>query len=60
MGNPVSPSLSLSLFIGSGVFVGMLGVAYFADIHHLAYYIVIQIFVGVFEVTDSYKTSNYT
>uniref|UniRef100_A0A1X7UQD1 Major facilitator superfamily (MFS) profile domain-containing protein n=1 Tax=Amphimedon queenslandica TaxID=400682 RepID=A0A1X7UQD1_AMPQE len=37
--------------IGSGVFVGMLGVAYFADIHHLAYYIVIQIFVGVFEST---------
>ena len=36
--------------IGSGVFVGLLGVAYYAEIHHLAYFIVVQIFVGIFEV----------
>ena len=36
---------------GSGVFVGLLGVAYFAEIHHIAYFIVVQIFVGVFEVS---------
>ena len=36
---------------GSGIFVGLLGVAYYAEIHHIAYFIVIQIFVGVFEVS---------
>ena len=36
---------------GSGVFVGLLGVAYYAEIHHIAYFIVVQIFVGVFEVS---------
>lgn len=38
-------------YVGSGVFVGLLGVAYFADIHHIAYFVVVQIFVGVFEVS---------
>ena len=33
------------------MFVGLLGVAYFADIHHIAYFIVVQIFVGAFEVS---------
>ena len=37
---------------GSGVFVGLLGVAYYAEIHHIAYFIVVQIFVGVFEVSS--------
>ena len=35
---------------GSGFFVGLLGIAYYAQIHHIAYFIVVQIFVGVFEV----------
>ena len=39
--------------LGSGVFVGLLGVAYFADIHHLAYYVVVQVFVGIFEVKNN-------
>ena len=38
------------LYSGSGVFVGLLGVAYYAQIHHIAYFVVVQIFVGVFEV----------
>ena len=37
--------------VGSGVFVGLLGVAYYAEVHHIAYFIVVQIFVGVFEVS---------
>lgn len=36
--------------IGSGVFVGLLGVAYYAQIHSITYFILIQIGVGVFEV----------
>ena len=39
---------------GSGVFVGLLGVAYYAEIHHISYFIVIQIFVGIFEVKRLY------
>lgn len=39
------------LLTGCGVFVGLLGVAYYAEIHHIAYFIVIQIFVGIFEVS---------
>ena len=38
---------------GCGVFVGLLGVAYYAEIHHLVYFIMIQIFVGIFEVSAS-------
>ena len=38
------------MYVGSGIFVGLLGVAYFANIHNLAYYVIVQIFVGVFEV----------
>lgn len=37
--------------IGSGVFVGLLGVAYYIEMHHISYFIVIQIFVGIFEST---------
>ena len=36
---------------GSGVFVGLLGVAYYAGVHHIAYFVVVQIFVGVFQVS---------
>ena len=39
------------MFVGSGVFVSLLGVAYYANVHHLAYFIFVQIFVGIFEVT---------
>lgn len=38
---------------GGGVFIGLLGVAYYAEIHHIAYFVVVQIFVGVFEVSCS-------
>uniref|UniRef100_A0A1X7TVC1 Major facilitator superfamily (MFS) profile domain-containing protein n=1 Tax=Amphimedon queenslandica TaxID=400682 RepID=A0A1X7TVC1_AMPQE len=37
--------------IGSGIFVSLLGVAYYANVHHLAYFIFVQIFVGIFEST---------
>jgi hypothetical protein len=37
--------------IGSGVCVGLLGVAYYAQIHNIAYFILVQIVVGVFEST---------
>lgn len=46
--------LLLSSTLGSGVFVGLLGVTYFAQIHHIAYFIVVQIFVGVFQVRGSH------
>ena len=42
------------MYTGSGIFVGLLGVAYFSEIHHIAYFIVIQIFVGIFEVSYMY------
>ena len=41
------------MFVGCGVFVGLLGVAYYAQVHHLVYFIMIQIFVGIFEVSAS-------
>ena len=34
--------------------VGLLGVAYYAQIHNIAYFIVVQIAVGVFEVRTSF------
>ncbi|CAI8026915.1 Glucose-6-phosphate exchanger SLC37A2, partial [Geodia barretti] len=37
--------------IGSGVFVGLLGVAYYGKIHNITYFILVQIGVGVFEST---------
>lgn len=40
-----------SLFAGCGVLVGLLGVSYFANIHFLPYFIIVQIFVGIFEVS---------
>ena len=36
---------------GSGICVGLLGVAYYAQIHSITYFIIVQIGVGVFEVT---------
>ena len=45
-----SVSISISIILGSGIFVGLLGVAYFGDIHSIEYFLIIQIFVGVFEV----------
>lgn len=38
---------------GSGVFVGLLGVAYYAEIHNITYFILVQIGVGMFEVRPS-------
>ena len=46
-------NISVATTAGSGVFVGLLGVAYYTEIHHIAYFIVVQIFVGVFEVSVS-------
>ena len=40
-----------TLLVGSGVFVGLLGVAYYAKIHNITYFILVQIGVGVFEVS---------
>ena len=39
-----------SFATGSGVFVGLLGVAYYAKIHNITYFILVQIGVGMFEV----------
>ena len=38
---------------GSAVTVALLGVAYFARIHHLAYFIVVQILGGVMQVSPA-------
>ena len=40
-----------TLLVGSGVFVGLLGVAYYGKIHNITYFILVQIGVGVFEVS---------
>lgn len=50
---------NIFIHVGSGVFVGLLGVAYFAEIHHIAYFIVVQIGVGVFEVRYSVQVDEY-
>ena len=44
---------------GSGIAVGLLGVIYYAEIHHIAYFIVIQILVGMFEVGEIFNTHIY-
>ncbi len=36
--------------LGSSVTVFLLGVAYFADIHHLSYFIIVQVFGGALQV----------
>ena len=36
--------------LGSGMTVCLLGMAYFADIHHLAFFVIIQIFGGALQV----------
>ena len=40
-----------SHFPGSGIFVCLLGVAYFANIHKLYYFIIVQIFGGALQVS---------
>ena len=50
----------IATFVGCGVFVGLLGVAYYAQVHHLVYFIMIQIFVGIFEVSASVNNFNIT
>ena len=37
--------------VGSGIFVGLLGMAQFAKIHTIVYFIIVQIAVGIFEVS---------
>ena len=39
-----------SFLTGSGIAVSLLGVAYFANIQHLAYFIVVQILSGIMQV----------
>ena len=46
------PVFLLHAFTGCGVFVGLLGVAYYAKIHTIAYFIVVQVFVGIVEVSS--------
>ena len=48
-------TIFLHVFTGCGVFVGLLGVAYYANIHTIAYFIVVQVFVGVFEVSNGHR-----
>ena len=36
--------------VGSGIFVGLLGMAQFAKIHMIVYFVIVQIAVGIFEV----------
>ena len=40
------------LISGSVINLSMLGIAYFANIHHLAYFIVVQIFGGIMQVSN--------
>ena len=47
------------MYVGSGIFVGLLGVAYFANIHNLAYYVIVQIFVGIFEVKMNFYAHKF-
>lgn len=46
------PWFSSSL-TGSGIAVSLLGVAYFANIQHIAYFIVVQILSGIMQVLTS-------
>ena len=38
------------VLVGSGITVGLVGVGYFAKIHHLYYFIIVQVFGGVLQV----------
>ena len=38
-------------FTGSATTVGLMGVAYFANIHHLWYFIIVQMFGGLLQVS---------
>lgn len=40
----------VSFLIGSGIATGLLGVAYYAHIHHLYYFIIVQILGGMMQV----------
>ena len=46
----MSDCLHSSPFVGSGISTGLLGVAYFANIHHIAYFVVFQILGGIMQV----------
>ena len=50
----------LSYPTGNGVLVGMLGVAYFANIHSLAYFVIFQLLAGMLSVRLSYIRSTIT
>ena len=50
--------LYLSCSTGNGILVGMLGVAYFANIHSLAYFVIFQLLAGMLSVRLSYIYSN--
>ena len=39
------------MFAGSAVTVGLMGVAYFANIHYLWYFIIVQLFGGLTQVS---------
>ena len=41
--------------LGSGVMVGLLGLAYYLEIHQIAYFIIVQLLVGIFEVRKNLK-----
>lgn len=43
---------------GSGVFVCLLGVAFFANIHKLYYFIIIQFINGIFQVIYNQDTDS--
>ena len=47
--------LDVFIFTGSGIAVSLLGVAYFANIQHLAYFIVVQILSGMMQVWPVYN-----
>ena len=55
--SPLPPSLSFLLLsylnhVGSAVSTGMLGVAYFANIHHLYYFIIWMALSGMMQVEN--------
>ena len=41
---------SCTSLLGSGIGTGLLGVAYFAKIHHLYYFILVQLLNGMLQV----------
>ena len=47
----LSSVVSCYLYSGSAITVGLMGVAFFANIHHLWYFIIVQLFGGLFQVS---------